>query len=76
VKLAGPKAALSASEQGGVNNFSTVPPMDSYEMSSAFGAFRHNASRINIMPGEAWPQAGINAILIHSLAKFNMYIPA
>ena len=55
MKLAGPKTAPSASEQGGVSNFSKVPPMDSYEMSSAFRAFRHNASRINIMSGEAWP---------------------
>jgi hypothetical protein len=57
VKLAGPKAAPSASEQGRVSNFSKKPPMDSYEISSAFRAFRHIASRINIMSGEARPQA-------------------
>ena len=49
VKLAGPKAAVSATEQGRVSNFSKCSPMDSYEVSSAFGALRHNASRINIM---------------------------
>ena len=49
VKLASPKAAVPATEQGRVSNFPKSPPMDSYEVSSAFGALRHNASRINIM---------------------------
>ena len=49
VKLASPKAAVSATEQGRVSNFPKSPSMDSYEVSSAFGALRHNASRINIM---------------------------